>query len=590
MNYFIQAIKNNDTTLHFPKKSNNRIINELHQSLNELNEILHDVQAKSKIKETYFSEILQHIATGVIVLTDNGFVTDVNSTALELTGLQTLTHISQLKRLDSKFTNALSELKNHQKKVLDLITNNERIQVITRCTILRLEKEDVNSSVKQAAVMALSTTNLPQAAEVLARHFLTIQGCRSALIRMGELAVPALAGESARENAIQCILALREIGTPSAAEAIVPHLGDTKDDIALVAAWSLGNLMQSKGIEEALRNCKSTIPSHLQKTLDWVWEPFKEPENSSLRRICGRIAFILSDARPIPDYLQGYELDPRFSIPLCIDGLSNKAYYDIQEFAQEKYRNRAKIIPHIEMSDEILKLRRMEEEVKEQIAEESLEHLKSLHEAPQYLRSMGKRLQLDFVARIISGRKPGQSDWLNVLCKVFYEFDTGWHYYLILVIAGVLSLISVGYMGWNIYHSQTLLSYWNVFLGILIFAIIYDWFIFLTSSLDLSGDPDEFLLIFILGVFIVPFSIFADLRYNVLDLKDLVLLPFMAWAPAVGYFTTAFLLNFVSWLVAALIWVIIIGGCISLAVIGSRKEARSKNPLKGILDVHGISK
>ncbi|MCZ4693646.1 PAS domain-containing protein [Ancylomarina euxinus] len=143
MNYFIHAIKNNDTTLHFPKKSNNRIINELHQSLNELNTILHDVQAKSKIKETYFSEILQHIATGVIVLTDKGFVTEVNSTALELTGLQTLTHISQLKRIDSIFMNALSDLKNHQKKVLDLITNNERIQVITRCTIIRLENEDV---------------------------------------------------------------------------------------------------------------------------------------------------------------------------------------------------------------------------------------------------------------------------------------------------------------------------------------------------------------------------------------------------------------------------------------------------------------
>ena len=143
MNYFVQAIKNKDTTLHFPKKSGNKIINELHQSLNELNGILHEVQIKSKIKETYFSEILQNIATGVVVLTPKGYVTDVNATALELTGLKTLTHIKQLKRLDPKFTDALSKLKNRQRKVLDLLSNKERIQVIARCSIIRIEKEDV---------------------------------------------------------------------------------------------------------------------------------------------------------------------------------------------------------------------------------------------------------------------------------------------------------------------------------------------------------------------------------------------------------------------------------------------------------------
>jgi len=143
MNYFIQAIKNKDTTLHFPEKSGNRIINELHQSLNELNGILQEVQVKSKIKEKYFGEILKNIATGVVVLTEEGFVTDVNSAALELIGLETFTHINQLNRVDSKFTLRLSELKNRQRKVLDLLSNKERIQVITRCSVIRLENEDV---------------------------------------------------------------------------------------------------------------------------------------------------------------------------------------------------------------------------------------------------------------------------------------------------------------------------------------------------------------------------------------------------------------------------------------------------------------
>ena len=143
INYFVQAIKNEDTTLRFPEKTGNRIIDELHQSLNELNGILQDVQVKSKIKEKYFGEILQNIATGVVVLTEDGFVTDVNSSALELTSLQTFTHIKQLEHIDAKFAKGLIDLKNKEKKVLDLLLQKEKVQVITRCTVIRLENEDV---------------------------------------------------------------------------------------------------------------------------------------------------------------------------------------------------------------------------------------------------------------------------------------------------------------------------------------------------------------------------------------------------------------------------------------------------------------
>ena len=128
--------------------------------------------------------------------------------------------------------------------------------------------------------------------------------------------------------------------------------------------------------------------------------------------------------------------------------------------------------------------------------------------------------------------------------------------------------------------------------------------------------PDVFLRYYIFGLFYVPKEIFDEIRshHETIRLEEEILhyhnisrsriiksitlwyfevfavFPLMVWAPAIGYSMTMFLLNLVSWLVVVLIWVLVIGGCISLAVIGSRKEARSKNPLKGILDVHGISK
>ncbi|NOU58862.1 hypothetical protein ELS83_03460 [Marinifilum sp. JC070] len=141
IDFFIKAIKNEDTSLRFPEKSGNKIINELHSSLNELNGILQQVQTKSRIREKYFGEILQNISTGVMVLSENTHISDVNSAALELLGLPALTHISQLNRMDTRFTKALLEIGNKQKQVLELSTPKERVQISTACSEIRIDNE-----------------------------------------------------------------------------------------------------------------------------------------------------------------------------------------------------------------------------------------------------------------------------------------------------------------------------------------------------------------------------------------------------------------------------------------------------------------
>jgi two-component system nitrogen regulation sensor histidine kinase NtrY len=143
INFFIQAIKNDDTTLRFPVKTGNAIINDLHKSLNELNDVMQKTRVKSQIKERYFSEILQNIGTGVMVCNEKGFVLEVNSAALSLFGMQTLTHLSQLDRVDPRFKADLLKPSNLQKQVITLRKPNELVQIITRYSIIKLKEEDV---------------------------------------------------------------------------------------------------------------------------------------------------------------------------------------------------------------------------------------------------------------------------------------------------------------------------------------------------------------------------------------------------------------------------------------------------------------
>lgn len=143
INYFIQAVKNDDTTLRFPARNGNRIINELHRSLNELNSILQKTKLNSQIKERYFSEILKNIGTGVIVFNGKGFVNEINPAALELLELQTLTHTLQIDRIDPLFRAQIEAMEKGQKQLLNLKKKNEQVQLISRCSVINLKDEEV---------------------------------------------------------------------------------------------------------------------------------------------------------------------------------------------------------------------------------------------------------------------------------------------------------------------------------------------------------------------------------------------------------------------------------------------------------------
>jgi PAS domain-containing protein len=137
ISFFIQAIKNEDTTLRFPIKTGSSIINDLHNSLNELNVILQKTKVSNQIRERYFSEILQHIGTGVLVLNEKGFVTEVNPAALDLFGLSNLTHITQHDRVDPKFKQELQQLAGSNKQVdyyYERAMNT--FILVTRCSVI----------------------------------------------------------------------------------------------------------------------------------------------------------------------------------------------------------------------------------------------------------------------------------------------------------------------------------------------------------------------------------------------------------------------------------------------------------------------
>lgn len=134
LEFFIKAIKNNDSALKFINITGNKSLNRLHESFNELNLLIQQSKINTRIQENYFKDIIDQLDTGILVFNEKGFVKEANQAMMRLSGLSVLTHLSQLNRIDVSFANKLTELKPHLSNLVTLHLNGKNIELAGRCT------------------------------------------------------------------------------------------------------------------------------------------------------------------------------------------------------------------------------------------------------------------------------------------------------------------------------------------------------------------------------------------------------------------------------------------------------------------------
>ncbi|MBK7481085.1 MAG: GHKL domain-containing protein [Bacteroidales bacterium] len=105
-------MENEDSMLHFPEKTRHKANAEMNKSLNRVNKLIQDVKIRNREQEQYYSLMLEQVATGIVVVNENGNVMQANSAAKNLLNYQSFNHIEQLKRIDTNLFNTFYRLKN----------------------------------------------------------------------------------------------------------------------------------------------------------------------------------------------------------------------------------------------------------------------------------------------------------------------------------------------------------------------------------------------------------------------------------------------------------------------------------------------
>lgn len=125
LSFFFEAIRNEDSTLHFPENVTSESTKSLNKSLNKLNQVISTIKIRNENREKFFIEFMKHATTGLLAVDEKGYVEIANDAALKLFGTGILVHLDRLKQVDPEAYDAIMSLHPHQSKTIKLFANGE---------------------------------------------------------------------------------------------------------------------------------------------------------------------------------------------------------------------------------------------------------------------------------------------------------------------------------------------------------------------------------------------------------------------------------------------------------------------------------
>jgi hypothetical protein len=365
--------------------------------------------------------------------------------------------------------------------------------------------ENSQTNKRNVAVEALSRTNLPEAARVLGTHYGADVKIRSALLRMGDVAVPTLV--SILPADATAFSDLQAIATPLAAKELAELLSSSDEELACHAAWHLAALFGNPEIEDALRHKATTIG---RSSYEWIAIPFSNQLGLPLSSLVGRAAALI-DNNPVPA-VRPKRIDHRIAVPLCATrgkdvctvftlvsavkakcekgitpelanillqlGVREKAIVAFNRKCKERHEG----FGPAEMADKLnvragfpgeehdgewndtmhsthaptekdadLELSERFKDLADEprpaekcdLIENCVHHFVSDERWKPLFMSIDAAFRYTLFCRLLQGPSPTQDDWINIFNPVEYEFRRGWHFRLLLVVYSEICVLAM---------------------------------------------------------------------------------------------------------------------------------------------------
>jgi two-component system nitrogen regulation sensor histidine kinase NtrY len=142
INYFFDAVRNEDSALSFPKPHNDKFLSHLSSNLNRINDHVKKIKTESRQREQYFQSLTEQVATGILSFDETGFILNANKSLKRMLGVEQLTHLRQLNKLDGQLANVLINLSSGNQRMLTIKTTAGRtVNLLIKSTSFKNENQ-----------------------------------------------------------------------------------------------------------------------------------------------------------------------------------------------------------------------------------------------------------------------------------------------------------------------------------------------------------------------------------------------------------------------------------------------------------------
>ena len=137
--FVFNAVQNNDYSFRFTENPRYTQYAFVNQSLNRIKEVLDNAKLQIKEREQYFQLIMECANVGIVVVMENGTVTQTNSKALRIVGMERLNHIDQLRILSEELCEAMHAVAPNEQRTVRYATEIGEQSLVLSCSAMEFD-------------------------------------------------------------------------------------------------------------------------------------------------------------------------------------------------------------------------------------------------------------------------------------------------------------------------------------------------------------------------------------------------------------------------------------------------------------------
>jgi two-component system, NtrC family, nitrogen regulation sensor histidine kinase NtrY len=141
--FFFDAVRNEDSNLSFPSDPGNKSLKELYLSMNNVSRQIQQLKIENRQQEQYFQTLIEHLAIGIITFNRRGFILHANSTAKLLLSTDILTHIQQVERINRQLFQVIKTIRPSERRLVSMPSEKGEIQLSIKASALKTRDEEL---------------------------------------------------------------------------------------------------------------------------------------------------------------------------------------------------------------------------------------------------------------------------------------------------------------------------------------------------------------------------------------------------------------------------------------------------------------